>query len=207
MVYHYDCGSVKILCSQTGEQKGRTVALSKQKNNNNNAARQVSLMGLLFALAAVLSFVEGLLPVLPMLPPGVKLGLSNIVTMYALFFLGTTSGVVIAVLKALFVLLTRGPVAACLSAAGGLLSVLVMTMLFRLKTKPGAYLISIFGAVGHNIGQLAVSAVILQSMFAAAYLPVMIISGVLMGLVTAVLLKTLQPYLIRLNHIVFHRNI
>jgi len=168
-------------------------------------AKNMVIMAVFAAIGIILQIIENRIFISPV--PGGKLGLSNIVTMYALFFLGTTSGVVIAVLKALFVLLTRGPVAACLSAAGGLLSVLVMTMLFRLKTKPGAYLISIFGAVGHNIGQLAVSAVILQSMFAAAYLPVMIISGVLMGLVTAVLLKTLQPYLIRLNHIVFHRNI
>ena len=180
--------------------------MSKAKKEK-NAARQVALMGLLFALAAVLSFIEGLLPVLPMLPPGVKLGLSNIVTMYTLFFLGTGSGVVIAVLKAFLVLLTRGPVAAYLSAAGGLLSVLVMTVLLRLKNKPHMLLICIFGAVFHYVGQLAASAVVLQSMFAMAYLPVMILSGVLMGFVTAILLKALQPYFLQLNHIVIHRNI
>ena len=171
-----------------------------------NAARQVSLMGLLFALAAVLNFIEGLLPVLPMLPPGVKLGLSNIVTMYTLFFLGTGSGAVIAVLKAFLVLLTRGPVAACLSAAGGLLSVAVMALLLRLNNKPHTMLVSIFGAVFHNLGQLAASAVVLQSLYAMAYLPVMILSGVVMGIITAVLLKALQPYFLQLNHIIIHRN-
>ena len=75
-------------------------------------------MGLLFALAMALSFLESLLPALPMLPPGIRLGLSNIVTMYALFVLGPVSGYTIAVLKALFVLLTRGAVAAAMYRHG-----------------------------------------------------------------------------------------
>ena len=55
-------------------------------------AKEAALMGMLFAMAMALSFAESLLPVLPMLPPGFKLGLSNIVTMYALFVLGTRKG-------------------------------------------------------------------------------------------------------------------
>ena len=83
-------------------------------------AREIALMGLLFAMAMALSVAESLLPVLPMLPPGFKLGLSNIVTMYALFMLGVRKGLTIAVLKSCFVLLTRAPVAAFLSLCGGI---------------------------------------------------------------------------------------
>ena len=75
--------------------------------NRNRKVKRLALMGLLFALAMALSFLESLLPALPMLPPGIRLGLSNIVTMYALFALGPVSGYTIAVLKSLFVLLTR----------------------------------------------------------------------------------------------------
>ena len=170
------------------------------------SARRVAWMGLLFALAVVLSFFEGLLPVLPSLPPGVKLGLSNIVTMYALFFMGWRSAGTIEILKALFVLVTRGPVAACMSLAGGIFSVLVMTLLLVFCRRPAYPLVSIFGAVFHNIGQLAVSALVLKSAFAFAYLPVMILSGVVMGLLTSLLLKMLQPYLVRLNYVVHKRN-
>ena len=56
--------------------------------NRNCKVKRLALMGLLFALAMALSFLESLLPALPMLPPGIRLGLSNIVTMYALFVLG-----------------------------------------------------------------------------------------------------------------------
>ena len=72
--------------------------------NRNRKVKRLALMGLLFALAMALSFLESLLPALPMLPPGIRLGLSNIVTMYALFALGPVSGYTIAVLKSLFVL-------------------------------------------------------------------------------------------------------
>ena len=60
--------------------------------NRNCKVKRLALMGLLFALAMALSFLESLLPALPMLPPGIRLGLSNIVTMYALFVLGPVSG-------------------------------------------------------------------------------------------------------------------
>lgn len=179
----------------------------KKENDGKYSARQVALMGLLFALAAVLSFLEGLLPVLPTLPPGVKLGLSNIVTMYTLFFLGAKSGFAIAFLKAFFVLLLRGPTAFCMSLSGGILSVLVMLVLLKLSEKPHITLVSIFGAVFHNIGQILVSALFLRTALAFGYLPIMVLSGVLMGFFTSVLFKVLRPYLIRMNHIVLHRNI
>ena len=100
--------------------------------NRNQKVKRLALMGLLFALAMALSFLESLLPALPMLPPGIRLGLSNIITMYALFVLGPVSGYTIAVLKSLFVLLTRGAVAAAMSAAGGIVSVTAKLLLSRL---------------------------------------------------------------------------
>ena len=75
-------------------------------------------MGLLFAVAVVLSYIEGMVTI-PGLPPGIKLGLSNIVTMYCVFFLGVPSAYTLAILKALSVLLMRGPTGALLSLLGG----------------------------------------------------------------------------------------
>ena len=87
--------------------------------NRSARVRQTVLMGLMFALAMVLSYVESMITV-PGLPPGVKLGLSNIVTMYCVFFLGWRQAYTLAVLKGSFALLTRGFTAACMSTAGGL---------------------------------------------------------------------------------------
>ena len=80
----------------------------------------ITTMGLFFALALVLSALEGLLPPMPFLPPGVKLGLSNIVTMYCLLYLGAGSAYAVVVLKSAFVFITRGATAFFMSFCGGL---------------------------------------------------------------------------------------
>ena len=81
--------------------------------------KRVAFLGMLYAVAIVLSILEGWIVPFFGLPPGVKLGLSNIVVMYALFFIGWKEAYLLGILKALGVFLTRGGVAAALSLAGG----------------------------------------------------------------------------------------
>ena len=163
--------------------------------NRNRKVKRLALMGLLFALAMALSFLESLLPALPMLPPGIRLGLSNIVTMYALFVLGPVSGYTIAVLKSLFVLLTRGAVAAAMSASGGIASVTVMLLLSLLPGIRRQYLLlSVFGGAAHNVGQLIIS-----NQYVWVYLPVLLAAGLLMGAITGMALRVVMPYLDRLS--------
>lgn len=168
--------------------------------NRSRKVKRLALMGLLFALAMALSFLESLLPALPMLPPGIRLGLSNIVTMYALFVLGPVSGYTIAVLKALFVLLTRGAVAAAMSAAGGVFSVTVMLLLSLLPGIKEQYLLlSVFGGAAHNIGQLVMACFIINNQYVWYYFPVLLAAGLLMGAITGMALRVVLPYLNRLN--------
>ena len=159
-------------------------------------AARVARMGLLFALAIALSFFEsalsGFIPV-----PGIKLGLSNIVTMYCLFCLGWREAYTLAALKSLFVLLTRGMVGAAMSLSGGLLSVTVMLVLVRLRRSSYLF-ISICGGLFHNIGQLAMAAVVMDNLMVFYYFPVLAAAGVGMGVLTGVLLRTLEPALRRL---------
>ncbi len=126
--------------------------------NQKGAARRVALLGVLFALAAVLSLFEGALAGAMGLPPGVKPGLANTVVMFALLFLGLPPAACLAVLKALLALLTRGAVAGALSLCGGVFSVGVMWLLRRFA-KPTPFILSASGALAHNAGQLAVFAV------------------------------------------------
>ena len=165
----------------------------------NGPAREVALLGMLFAMAMALSFAESLLPVLPMLPPGFKLGLSNIVTMYALFVLGVRKGLAIAVMKSFFVLLTRAPVAAFMSLSGGLLSVVCMALASRVRWLGRDYmLLSVIGALAHNFGQLLAS-VAYTSTVMFYYLPVLVISGVIMGIITGAVLRVVMPYINKLR--------
>ena len=159
-----------------------------------SAARRAAVMGLLLALAVALNLAESFLPALPMLPPGVKPGLSNIVTIYGLFYLGAGNALCIAVLKSTFVLITRGVTAGALSVSGGILSVLAMLAVRKLLTDKEA-VISISGAVFHNFGQLCVAAFMLKSTAVFYYLPVLLAAGVLMGWVTSALLRVALPVL------------
>ncbi len=168
-------------------------------SENMNKVRILVLTGLLFSIALVLSLVENMLPLLPIAVPGIKFGLSNIIIMYSLFFIGAKQAYMIAILKSLFVFVTRGLIASTLSLSGGLLSISVMfLLLFLLKEKVSYLGISIAGAVSHNIAQFLVVTLIYVSVSIWAYLPVLLISGVIAGLLTAALLKVLLPALKRL---------
>lgn len=162
--------------------------------------KYVALSGLLFALAIILSFIESAVTPLLGLPPGVKIGLANIVVMYALFFMGRPWTFTLVFLKSLFVLLTRGVMAGALSLAGGLLSLGVMLVLTLGKKKPSYFILSVCGAVAHNIGQLLMINVLLtHSVYTFYYLPVLLLSGLLMGTLTSASLTALIPALTKID--------
>jgi heptaprenyl diphosphate synthase len=161
-------------------------------------AKRVAFTGLLFGMAIVLSILEGLLPI-PAPVPGIRLGLSNIVVMFALFQLRKRDAFAIAFLKAVFVAATRGPIAGVMSLTGGLLALVIMTLLILiLKDRSTFLLVSIAGAVFHNIGQIMAASVILQT-FLWPYLPVLILSGIVTGFATSILLKMTSPVFLKLR--------
>lgn len=168
----------------------------KQKPN----VYQITSLALLFALSIVLMLLESMIPPLPALPPGVKLGLSNIAVMYCLFYMGKGSSFILLLLKSLFVFLTRGLIAFCMSFAGGLSSLFIMILLTSLKKyNLSLIIISVCAAVTHNMAQLLVSAVILSGAAVFYYAPVLAVSGILMGIVTGVLLRVMMPVMRRLD--------
>lgn len=173
--------------------------ITENKIKSMNKTHMLVLTSLLFAAALVLAIVENMLPPLPIAVPGVKFGLSNIAVMYALFFLGKKQAYTIGILKAAFVFVTRGGIAGALSLSGGILSITVMILLMVLfRTRITYLIISIFGAVFHNVGQFIVITVIYTGMNMWAYFPVLLISGLAAGIVTSTLLKFIMPAFNRL---------
>ena len=161
-----------------------------------STAKRVAFLGLLFSLAMVFSLLEGMIPTAGWLPPGVKLGLANIVTLFALFYLSVRQAVCITLLKSLFVLLLRGGISGAVSLAGGMLSLVAMAVLLKAgRGKLHPLLVSIVGAVMHNVGQLCMVSVLLQSQFAWYYLPVLLLAGMGMGILTGLIFRVLSPYL------------
>lgn len=161
------------------------------------ASGRVAFTGLLAALALSLSFLEGLIPPIPVLPPGAKLGLSNIVMLYAAGSLGLPAALFLACLKGGFALLTRGVTAGLLSISGGVLSSLVMWMLLR-RTRASLSLVGVCGALSHNAAQLC-AAWLLTSAAVVFYLPFLVFFGVATGLLTGLVLKLTLPPLHRIE--------
>lgn len=158
-------------------------------------AAEITRMSLLFALAVVLSYLESLIPVIIPVAPGIKLGLSNIVTMFCLYSVSPGAAVIIAVLKGGFAFLTRGAVAGLLSLSGGLFSVFILWL--SMKTKCSEGMRSVFGAVAHNMAQLFVETVLIKNRAVLAFLPALVLGGIVCGSVTAVLLRYLLPVIQR----------
>lgn len=156
--------------------------------------KNIALCAVLAALALGLSTLEGLFPVTLLIPlPGVKLGLANIVTVFALYRLGAPEALTILVVRCLLGGVFAGNLSALLfSLMGGLLAMVVMIAL-RKWQKLSVYGVSLGGAAAHNIGQMAAACIVLGNTMVLGYLPfllaVSLVTGTLTGFVTALLLN------------------
>ena len=165
-----------------------------------NKTKKLTMVSMLFALALVLSIVENLMPQIHGVIPGIKLGLSNIVVMYTLIFLGPKHAFSIALLKAMFTLMTRGLIAFTLSLCGGVSSILIMLILMKIIREISYVSVSICGSVTHNIMQLVLAVFITGSKLTIAYFPILLISGIAMGVVTGTILCAVMPYFKKFNY-------
>ena len=149
-------------------------------------SKKIAYYGLCIALAFVLSYVESLFPTF-IAVPGVKLGLTNLVVLIALVKIGKKDAFFINMIRILLVGLTFGTAFSLLySFAGGILSFLVM-MLFYGKNRFSVIGVSVAGGVAHNVGQILVAMMVLESKALVYYLPVLILSGTLAGVVVGIL--------------------
>ena len=154
-------------------------------------ASKIARYGLLIALALALSWLESLLP--PLGVPGVKLGLPNLVIVFALYRLGLWDAWCLSIVRVLLASALFGSgVSLAYSVAGAVLSLAVMGLLKRTE-KFSPVGVSVAGGVAHNAGQILVAMALLETARLAWYLPVLWISGtvagVLIGIVSGELVK------------------
>lgn len=158
----------------------------------------ISRLALLTALALVLSYVEHLIP-LPIPVPGIKLGLSNTVLLYALFLIGKKETVILMLLKVLISGFAFSGVSAMIySFMGGVLSISAM-IFAKSFTKASVTGVSVLGACMHNIGQSTVAAFFIPIKAVFLYLPILLISALITGLLTGVIANYILKHLSRRN--------
>ena len=154
--------------------------------------RKLAFSALLVSIMIALGYLESLLPVSPV--PGIKLGLSNSVLIIALFWLGIpTSFQIMLVKNVLLGLLLGNPMMIPYSLCGGIASLALMSLLYKRRgiTPIG---VGIAGGVMHNIGQVTLAMVILQTPSLIFYLGLLMPAGAAMGFITGTVAKTLAKH-------------
>lgn len=150
-------------------------------HNQKKSAGRISVCGILCAAALVIFVVEAQLP--PLLPvPGAKLGLANIITLFALLYLTPQETALILVSRILLGAVFCGqPSAILYSLCGGLLCLLGEMLLIKLLGRRFICEISVVGAMLHNVGQLCCAALITKTAAVFSYLPILVIVGAVCG--------------------------
>ena len=137
------------------------------------------------AVAMILSFVESRIPAFVAIP-GVKVGLANIAVIFALYKLGWREAIAVSVVRVLLVALLFGSVVSlAYSIAGAVLSIFVMILL----RKAGIFTevaVSVVGGITHNVGQIIVAFLLLETGVVFYYLPFLLVSGVIAGIAVGV---------------------
>ncbi len=151
---------------------------------------RVAYFGMFTALALIFSYVETLIPISFGIP-GVKLGLANLIIVAALYKMALKEAYLLSVVRVLLAGFLFGNYFSILySLSGALLSLSVMALL---KKNGGFSVIgvSIAGGVFHNIGQLFVAMLAVETFQVAYYVPVLLVAGLLTGLVIGILAQEL----------------
>ena len=162
--------------------------------------KKLCILSVSVSLAMVLSFLESLVPPLVAVP-GIKVGISNIVSLFVLYALGAPSAFAVSITRVtLSSLLFGSAVSLIYSLSGACLSLLIMIAFKKL----GFFSItgvSVLGGVFHNVGQIIAAIIVMKTAAIAVYLPPLIISGViagvLVGLLSGLVLEKIKPYIIK----------
>ncbi len=172
--------------------------------DNTKSIKRITLIGILISFALILSVVERWFPLEAFIPlPGIKLGLPNIITLFALFYLDMPSALIIVILRSFLSSVFMGSVSSfAFSVSGGLFSFIVMRIALKFYPK---YLsittISIIGAAFHNIGQICAAAVIMGTVNVFGYLPLLLIASLFTGTLIGVVFSAVGKKLASIRSI------
>lgn len=148
-------------------------------------SKRIAVYGMLIALAFILSYIESMIPI-PIPIPGVKIGLANLVVLVGLYTMSAKDAFVLSMIRIILVGFTFGNLSTMMfSFAGGILSWFLMVAFFKTK-KFSVTGISIVGGVAHNVGQILTAMWVVDSSALLYYLPFLLISGAVMGVIIGI---------------------
>jgi heptaprenyl diphosphate synthase len=153
--------------------------------------KKLVLLALLDAIALTIFMVEAQIPALVPIP-GIKIGLSNIVTVFTVFAIGPWEGAAVLFVRIFLGAVFAGNFSSILySGAGGLCAILMTMLLRKILNKKQLWVAGCMGAVAHSIGQMAMAIFVTGTPSLAVYLPVMIACSIVTGLFTGLCAQVL----------------
>lgn len=159
-------------------------------------SRKITIISLLVCLGLILSYFEMLIP--PIVPfPGIKLGLSNLPVLIALYYFSYKESIYVAILKVILVAtLFTGINGFMYAFAGTILSLIIMMFLHKIG-KNSIIGVSFSGAVFHNLGQILVACILLDNFKIFYYFPPLIIGGLVSGTIIGIVGLKVLTYISR----------
>ena len=156
-------------------------------------SKKVAYYGIFASLAILMGYIEGIFP-MPFPIPGIKLGLSNVIVLMALYIMDEKTAFGVSIIR-VFVsaLLFRGFLGLWYSLAGAMLSFIVMVIAKR-TNKLSTVGVSVLGGIFHNVGQIVIACIILGRTAVVYLLPILMVSGIITGFVIGVLVGRCNLY-------------
>ena len=146
--------------------------------------RKLVTLALLDAIALTIFMIEAQIPALIPIP-GIKLGLSNIITVFTVFAIGPWEGAAVLFVRIFLGAVFAGNFSSILySGAGGLCAILVTMGLRKILTKKQLWVAGCLGAIAHSVGQMAMAMFVTGTPTIAVYLPIMLACSIVTGLFT-----------------------
>lgn len=174
----------------------QSAAPEKEATVMNTNIRKLTVLALLTTLALIIFVVESAIP-MPIPIPGIKLGLANIITLVVLHNYSFRDTLTVLLMRILLATFFFGQALSLLySLAGGFLCLLVMACVHKLLQGHFLPLISVLGAIAHNLGQLLTAFLITEVPGVFIYLPFLLLSGIVTGLFTGLCAHFTQKYLV-----------
>ena len=151
--------------------------------------KKIAKLSMLLSISVVLALIESVIPIFNGIAPGIKLGLANIVIVFAIYYLSIKDAIYISVIRVILMGIVRTglfSISFFFSLSGALLSLLVM-YLAKNMTKMSVVGVSIVGAIGHSVGQIIIAVIFLSNINIFYYLPVLLISSVITGIIIGII--------------------
>lgn len=158
--------------------------------------KRIAKLSMLLSISVVLGLIESFIPIMNGTVPGIKLGLANIVIVFAMYELSFKDAIYISVLRVLLIGILRTglfSISFFFSLAGALLSIVFM-YLAKVYTKMSIVGVSVVGSIFHSIAQIIIACIFLSNINIVYYLPILLISSIVTGVIVGSISSKLVEY-------------